>query len=138
MADMLIAVSLLMFEIGLFFLCRFIKRRFLNLNFLLKSLSWFNWIYWLFFNLIIWQHQSYIFPYDVITGRSQADGVCMLIAFIFTFVLFFPGAHHCLHEKTALVTSFLIFPIPFGLRVWRCSHWRKDNLNVCSSGRLRQ
>ncbi|CAG9297065.1 hypothetical protein EV690_0094 [Celerinatantimonas diazotrophica] len=91
MGDIFVAFGLLVLNIVLFFWCRFIKRRFLNLNFLLKSLSWFNWIYWLFFNLIIWQHQGYIFPYDVITGRSQADGVCMLIAFIFTFVLFFQG-----------------------------------------------
>ncbi|MFM2480161.1 hypothetical protein [Celerinatantimonas sp. YJH-8] len=91
MADILVAVGLLIFEIVLFFWCCFIKRRFLNLGFILKTLSWINWVYWLMFNMIIWQDFRFIFPYDLISGRDQADGISAMVAFIFSFILFFQG-----------------------------------------------
>lgn len=87
MTNILVAVGLLIFEIVLFFWCRFVKRRFLNLNVILKSLGWLNWIYWLMFSSIIWQHHAFIFPYDFISGTRQVDSACMIIAFIFSVLL---------------------------------------------------
>ncbi|CAG9297062.1 hypothetical protein EV690_0091 [Celerinatantimonas diazotrophica] len=87
MTDTLVAIGLLIFEIVLFFWCRFIKQRFFNLNFLLKALGWLNWAYWICFNVAIWKDLRFILPYDLISGRSQADGICLIIAFIFSFVL---------------------------------------------------
>lgn len=91
MTDMLIVFGLLVLNIVLFFWCRFIKRRFFNLGFMLKTLSWINWFYWLMFNMIIWQDFKFIFPYDLISGRDQADGISAMVAFIFSFILFSQG-----------------------------------------------
>lgn len=91
MSELLADGGLFLLEIVLFFWCLLINRRFLSLGFILKTLSWINWVYWLMFNMIIWQDFRFIFPYDLISGRDQADGISAMVAFIFSFILFFQG-----------------------------------------------
>ncbi|CAG9297063.1 hypothetical protein EV690_0092 [Celerinatantimonas diazotrophica] len=89
MTDILVAVGLLIFEIVLFFWCRFIKRHFLSLNGLLRSLCWINWLYWLLFCADIWHEQRFIFPYSFIVHGAKVGSFCMVIAFVFSFLIVF-------------------------------------------------
>lgn len=89
MTDIWVSLAVLFFGVVIFFWCRFLKRHYLNFNVLMKIACWVNWGYWIFVDLFIWQNQVFLFPYSHFVGRIQANGACMIIAFILCFMIAF-------------------------------------------------